>query len=97
MTKEELIRLLDNSLTYKVYADSLKESEDDSLNEVTESVMQLRTNINKLTNRSVRMVMILRYVNGYRFNVIAKKMKVSYQWVNVLHTRGIDALLNMYN
>ena len=97
MTKEELIRLLDNSLTYKVYADSLKESEDDSLNELTESVMQLRTNINKLTNRSVRMVMILRYVNGYRFNVIAKKMKVSYQWVNVLHTRGIDALLNMYN
>ena len=97
MTKEELIRLLDNSLTYKVYADSLKESEDDSLNELTESVMQLRTNINKLTNRSVRLVMILRYVNGYRFNVIAKKMKVSYQWVNVLHTRGIDALLNMYN
>ena len=97
MTKEELIRLLDNSLTYKVYADSLKESEDDSLNELTESVMQLRTNINKLTNRSVRMVMILRYVNGYRFNVIAKKMKVSYQWVNVLHTRGIDALLEMYN
>ena len=97
MTKEELIRLLDNSLTYKVYADSLKESDDDSLNELTESVMQLRTNINKLTNRSVRMVMILRYVNGYRFNVIAKKMKVSYQWVNVLHTRGIDALLNMYN
>ena len=97
MTKEELIRLLDNSLTYKVYADSLKESEDDSLNDLTESVMQLRTNINKLTNRSVRMVMILRYVNGYRFNVIAKKMKVSYQWVNVLHTRGIDALLNMYN
>ena len=80
-----------------MYADSLKESEDDSLNELTESVMQLRTNINKLTNRSVRMVMILRYVNGYRFNVIAKKMKVSYQWVNVLHTRGIDALLNMYN
>ena len=97
MTKEELIRLLDNSLTYKVYADSLKESEDDSLNELTESVMQLRTNINKLTNRSVRMVMILRYVNGYRFNVIAKKMKVSYQWINVLHTRGIDALLEMYN
>lgn len=97
MTKEELIRLLDNSLTYKVYADSLKESEDDSLNELTESVMQLRTNINKLTNRSVRLVMILRYVNGYRFNVIAKKMKVSYQWVNVLHNRGIDALLNMYN
>lgn len=97
MTKEELIRLLDNSLTYKVYADSLKESEDDSLNELTESVMQLRTNINKLTNRSVRLVMILRYVNGYRFNVIAKKMKVSYQWVNVLHTRGIDALLEMYN
>ena len=62
MTKEELIRLLDNSLTYKVYADSLKESEDDSLNDLTESVMQLRTNINKLTNRSVRMVMILRYV-----------------------------------
>ena len=97
MTKEELIRLLDNSLTYNVYADSLKESEDDSLNELTESVMKLRTNINKLTNRSVRLVMILRYVNGYRFNVIAKKMKVSYQWVNVLHTRGIDALLNMYN
>ena len=97
MTKEELIRLLDNSLTYKVYADSLKESEDDSLNDLTESVMQLRTNINKLTNRSVRMVMILRYVNGYRFNVIAKKMKVSYQWINVLHTRGIDALLEMYN
>ena len=97
MTKEELIRLLDNSLTYKVYADSLKESEDDSLNELTESVMQFRTNINKLTNRSVRLVTILRYVNGYRFNVIAKKMKVSYQWVNVLHTRGIDALLNMYN
>ena len=97
MTKEELIRLLDNSLTYKIYSDSLKESEDDSLNYLTESVMNLRTNINKLTNRSVRLVMTLRYVNGYRFNVIAKKMKISYQWVNVLHNRGVNLLLDMYN
>ena len=28
---------------------------------------------------------------------IAKKMKISYQWVNVLHNRGVNLLLDMYN
>ena len=94
MTREELIRLLDNSLTYKICSETVKDSE---LDDLTESVMNLRTNLNKINHRGIRLVMILRYVNGYKFNVIAKKMKISYQWVNVLHNRGINLLLNMYN
>ena len=94
MTREELIRLLDNSLTYKICSETVKDSE---LDDLTESVMNLRTNLNKINHRGIRLVMILRYVNGYKFNVIAKKMKISYQWVNVLHNRGVNLLLNMYN
>lgn len=94
MTREELIRLLDNSLTYKICSETVKDSE---LDDLTESVMNLRTNLNKINHRGIRLVMILRYVNGYKFNVIAKKMKISYQWVNVLHNRGVNILLDMYN
>lgn len=94
MTREELIRLLDNSLTYKICSETVKDSE---LDDLTESVMNLRTNLNKINHRGIRLVMILRYVNGYKFNVIAKKMKLSYQWVNVLHNRGVNLLLDMYN
>ena len=94
MTREELIRLLDNSLTYKICSETVKDSE---LDDLTESVMNLRTNLNKINHRGIRLVMILRYVNGCRFNVIAKKMKISYQWVNVLHNRGVNLLLDMYN
>lgn len=94
MTREELIRLLDNSLTYKICSETVKDSE---LDDLTESVMNLRTNLNKINHRGIRLVMILRYVNGYKFNVIAKKMKISYQWVNVLHNRGVNLLLDMYN
>ena len=94
MTREELIRLLDNSLTYKICSETVKDSE---LNDLTESVMNLRTNLNKINHRGIRLVMILRYVNGYKFNMIAKKMKISYQWVNVLHNRGVNLLLDMYN
>lgn len=94
MTREELIRLLDNSLTYKICSETVKDSE---LDDLTESVMNLRTYINKINHRGIRLVMILRYVNGYKFNVIAKKMKISYQWVNVLHNRGVNLLLDMYN
>ena len=94
MTREELIRLLDNSLTYKICSETVKDSE---LDDLTESVMNLRTNLNKINHRGIRLVMILRYVNGYKFNVIAEKMKISYQWVNVLHNRGVNLLLDMYN
>ena len=94
MTREELIRSLDNSLTYKICSETVKDSE---LDDLTESVMNLRTYINKINHRGIRLVMILRYVNGYKFNVIAKKMKISYQWVNVLHNRGVNLLLDMYN
>ena len=94
MTREELIRLLDNSLTYKICSETVKDSE---LDDLTESGMNLRTNLNKINHRGIRLVMILRYVNGYKFNVIAKKMKISYQWVNVLHNRGVNLLLDMYN
>ena len=94
MTREELIRLLDNSLTYKICSETVKDSE---LDDLTESVMNLRTNLNKINHRGIRLVMILRYVNCYKFNVIAKKMKISYQWVNVLHNRGVNLLLDMYN
>ncbi len=98
MTNEELKRLLDDALTYEIYADSLKDLNDDvNLDTLTERVMQLRININKIDNKSVRMCMILRYINGFNFTKISKKMKVSYQWINKLHAKGIEELLKIYN
>lgn len=98
MTDEELKRLLDDALTYEVYSDSLKDLNDDvNLNDLTERVMSLRININKITHKGARMCMMLRYINGYSFTEVAKRMKMSYQWINKLHTKGMEELLNIYN
>lgn len=98
MTNDELKRLLDDAFMYDVCADSLKNLNDNkTLDELTEKVMRLRTTINKIDNRGIRMCMTLRYVNKYSFTKIAKKMKVSYQWINKLHTKGVDELLKIYN
>ena len=98
MTDKELKRLLEDALNYDVYVDSLKELKDeDNLKELIEKVMQLRININKIENRKVRMCMMLRYINRFSFTKVAKKMKVSYQWINKLHSKGFEELLNIYN
>ena len=98
MTIEQLKRLLDDALTYDIYADSLKDINDDiNLNKLTQQVMDLRVKINTIENRHVKLCKTLRYVNGYSFNKIAKKMKVSYQWINKLHNKGVEELLKIYN
>lgn len=98
MTEKELKRLLDDALTYDVYSYSLKKLNDDvNLNDLTERVMQLRINIHKIDDKSARMCMMLRYINGFSFKEISKKMKVSRQWIHALHIKGLKELLNIYN
>nr|DAW33406.1 MAG TPA: ECF sigma factor [Caudoviricetes sp.] len=98
MNEEDLKRILDDSIVYDVYSRSFRELDDDEgLNNLTESVMTVRTDINRIKNRNARMCMILRYVNGLSFTEISKRMKKSYQWINKLHAKGVKELLDMYN
>lgn len=103
MTLENTMDVLERVRIYNVEINSLKDELKKSNGEIsktvkneielqTELVMRVRTKINSIKNGSVRAVMRMRYLNNLSFIEIAKKLNVTYQWINKLHTRGVEEL-----
>ena len=106
MTLENTVDLLERVRSYSVEINSLKdelkkyscEMSDTIESEIesqTELIMRVRTKINSIKNGSVRNVMRMRYLNNLSFAEISKKLEITYQWVNKLHTRGVEELSKM--
>ena len=103
MDIENTKRALDECLIYKFKIDSLqqellkapdelKDKIKKEINTLTEKVMNVRVKIDSLDGNNVIMVMRLRYLNGLSYKDIAKKLELSYQWVNKIHNEGISQM-----
>lgn len=106
MTIEETQLMLDDCFTYTVRIRSLKmelnnpgvcdkESIQNEINDLTEHVMNIRAKIGLLKGSKVKMVMRLRYFNLLSFKRISNELKLTYQWINKLHTNGVEQLSKM--
>ena len=107
MRVEEIKKILEDCFTYNLNIKSLrkelesthdKKLHDKIINEInclTEKVMKVRTLINSLDGSSVRLFIIMRYINLMQFKDIAKELKITYQWVNKLHNDGLEQLSKM--
>lgn len=102
MTIEDTKRTLDECLIYNHEIDSLKNelknANDDlkpiiknEINELTEKVMDIRCKIDSLSS-ATKLVIRFRYINKMSFKEIAKKLNLSYQWVNKLYNDGLEEL-----
>jgi DNA-directed RNA polymerase specialized sigma subunit len=52
--------------------------------------------INQLDEPNHRLVLILRYINGYTWEQIAVKMGYVFQWVHVLHGRALREFAKLH-
>ncbi len=70
------------------------------INEEVDRLVDLReeilVEINSLPNAMQRQVLRYRYINGWTWEQIAEKMDCSYQWVCVLHGRGLQSFKKIF-
>ena len=106
MTIKETKDLLDNCLIYKLKIESLqhelKDATDDlkpmiktEIDNLTERVMNIRCKIDSLEGHNTKLVMRFRFINGMSFKDIARKLDMSYQWINKLYNDGLEQLSKM--
>ena len=72
--------------------DSLADDLEEQAVRMREAMKQVQSAIQTVPDETLRLLLELRYINGYTWEQIAVEMDYSYQWVCTLHGRALNQL-----